>query len=124
MPIRVLHDVQRERAATLVEDQAQLLAALSRPAVFGPGCPRVERLETHMSWFFLTDANAWKLKKPARTRDLDISTEALRRADCDKSQSALRVERESDAAPGEPARWSAQAFAYFALAREHVERYS
>jgi len=49
MPTGTFQRVQLERATNLVEtgmNQTQLLAALSRPAVFGPGCERVERLET------------------------------------------------------------------------------
>jgi aminoglycoside phosphotransferase family enzyme len=105
----MFHDVQPERAAALVEsrkDQAQpagvgreridadpaaadpglgaKVAFLSNPESYAEPTTRVEVLETHMSWVFLTDTTAWKLKKPARTRYLDFSSEALRRADCEE----------------------------------------
>jgi uncharacterized protein len=43
----------------------------------------VEALETHMSWVFLTDSHAYKLKKPVRYDFLDFSTLASRRRDCE-----------------------------------------
>jgi aminoglycoside phosphotransferase family enzyme/predicted kinase len=66
------------------------VAFLSRPESYPVPTTRVDALETHMSWVFLTDANAWKLKKPVRTRYLDFSSEALRRADC---EAELRLNR-------------------------------
>ncbi len=42
----------------------------------------VETIETHMSWVFLTDQHAYKLKKPVRYDYLDFSTRELRRLDC------------------------------------------
>ena len=42
----------------------------------------VEAIETHMSWVFLTDAHAYKLKKPVRYPFLDFSTLEARRLDC------------------------------------------
>jgi len=44
----------------------------------------VEVLETHMSWVFLTDRHAYKLKKPVRFDSLDFSTVELRRRDCEE----------------------------------------
>jgi aminoglycoside phosphotransferase family enzyme len=43
---------------------------------------RVDIIETHMSWVFLTDRHAWKLKKPVRQSYLDFTTEAARRRNC------------------------------------------
>jgi aminoglycoside phosphotransferase family enzyme len=43
---------------------------------------RVETLETHMSWVFLTDHFAYKLKKPVRYAYLDFRTLEARRQDC------------------------------------------
>ncbi len=43
----------------------------------------VEALETHTSWIFLTDAFAYKLKKPLRYEFLDFSTVAARRRNCE-----------------------------------------
>lgn len=44
---------------------------------------RVEVVETHMSWVFLTDSRVYKLKKPVRRASLDLSTLAARRHNCD-----------------------------------------
>lgn len=60
------------------------VAFLSRPAAY-PEAPRsVERVETHMSWVFLTDRHAYKLKKPVRYDSLDFSSLELRRLDCEE----------------------------------------
>jgi len=48
-----------------------------------PARPRhVEERETHMSYVFLTDTDAYKLKKPVRYPFLDFSTLAAREASC------------------------------------------
>ena len=44
-----------------------MVAALRLPASYPDAVSQVEAIETHMSWVFLTDAHAWKLKKPIRT---------------------------------------------------------
>lgn len=50
-----------------------------------PEAPRVvEARETHMSWVFLTDNYAYKLKKPVRYAFLDFSTLEKRRLDCEE----------------------------------------
>src|SRR5271169_881024 len=93
MPPRIFHRGQPERAATLVEtgmDQVQLLAALSRPAVFGPGCTRVERLETHISCVLLTGEYAYKIKKAVNFGFLDFTTLVARRFFCEEE---LRLNR-------------------------------
>jgi aminoglycoside phosphotransferase family enzyme len=41
-------------------------------------------LETHMSWVFLTDRHAYKLKKPVRYEFLDFSTIEARRQNCER----------------------------------------
>ncbi len=46
-----------------------------------PSPPRT--VETHMSWVFLTDGFAYKLKKPVRHRFLDYRTIEARRTDCE-----------------------------------------
>jgi len=43
---------------------------------------RVEAVETHMSWIFLTDDHAYKLKKPVHYPFLDFSTVEARHQDC------------------------------------------
>jgi len=86
--------VHRANAAQAVvgggTDQARLLAALSRPAVFGPGCARVERLETHISCVFLTGRYAYKIKKSVDFGFLDFTTLAARRHFCEEE---LRLNR-------------------------------
>jgi hypothetical protein len=47
---------------------------LSRPESYPTTPRRVEVVETHMSWVFLTDCHAYKLKKPVRYDYLDFST--------------------------------------------------
>lgn len=56
---------------------------LSQPENYPVPATHVEVKETHMSWVFLTDAHAWKLKKPVRTAYLDFSTPEARRQNCE-----------------------------------------
>jgi len=60
------------------------VAFLSKPETYPNHVERVETKQTHMSWVFLTDTNAWKLKKPVRTEFLDFSTPKARRFDCEE----------------------------------------
>ncbi len=69
---------------------AAKVALLSEPHSYPDNPERVERIETHMSWVFLTDRHAYKLKKPVRMRYLDFTTEAARRIDC---REELRLNR-------------------------------
>lgn len=63
-------------------DLAAKIAHLLRPATYGPQVARIESIETHMSWVFLTETRAFKLKKPVRTEFLDYSTIEARRRCC------------------------------------------
>ena len=67
-----------------------VVAALSRPAAFPDDPVVVELRETHMSWVFLTERFAYKLKKPLRYAMLDHRTAARRRRAC---QEELRLNR-------------------------------
>jgi aminoglycoside phosphotransferase family enzyme len=58
------------------------VAFLRRPEAYAERPRRVEVVETHMSWVFLTDRHAWKLKKPVSYDSLDFRTAELRRWDC------------------------------------------
>ncbi|NIV75619.1 MAG: hypothetical protein GWN37_12490 [Gammaproteobacteria bacterium] len=58
------------------------VAFLQRPASYPERTGHVESVETHMSWVFLTEHHAYKLKKPVRYDFLDFSTVDARRADC------------------------------------------
>jgi uncharacterized protein len=62
---------------------ADKLVFLSRPNHYPEPTRSVEAVETHMSWVFLTDAFAYKLKKPVRYDYLDFSTLEARRLDCE-----------------------------------------
>lgn len=61
---------------------AEKVAALRRPQCYGEPVGRVEALETHQSWVFLTARHAYKLKKPVRLAYLDFSTLEARERDC------------------------------------------
>ncbi|HVT30564.1 MAG TPA: AAA family ATPase [Lacipirellulaceae bacterium] len=60
----------------------EIVALLSDPSAYSDHPSRVEVVETHISWVFLTDRHAYKLKKPVRLEFLDFSTPALRRRAC------------------------------------------
>jgi aminoglycoside phosphotransferase family enzyme len=60
------------------------VAFLKRPQSYPEATGRVETIETHMSWVFLTQDYAYKLKKPVRYDFLDFSTVAARRRDCEE----------------------------------------
>lgn len=67
------------RPAACLPDKVAFLRA---PAAYTPRPSRVEACETHMSYVFLTDSDAYKLKKPVRYPFLDFSTLAARAASC------------------------------------------
>ena len=74
-----------DRAAAL-RDSADGLQAkvdfLASPAAYPEHPARVDVRETHMSWVFLTDGTAYKLKKPVVYPYLDFSTLEAREARC------------------------------------------
>ncbi len=61
-----------------------IVTFLSQPASYPESTRAVEVVETHMARVFLTDAYAWKLKKPVRLDFLDFSTPDLRRRVCEE----------------------------------------
>ncbi|HZS32711.1 MAG TPA: AAA family ATPase [Methylomirabilota bacterium] len=64
---------------------ARLLADLLRPGAYPPPAPsQVELVTTHISWVFLTDREAWKLKRPVRLAFLDYTTPERRRHFCEE----------------------------------------
>ena len=63
-------------------DQARLVRALGKPGAFGVGVTRVERIETHISYVFLTGTYAYKIKKAVMLGFLDFSTLDARRRFC------------------------------------------
>lgn len=71
-------------------DTETKLVFLSRPDSYPDRPARVEVIETHLAWVFLTDRFAYKLKKPARYPYLDFSTVAAREFYC---REELRLNR-------------------------------
>lgn len=65
-------------------DLATKVAFLRRPDSYAERPSQVQAVETHMSWVFLTDAYAYKLKKPVRYPFLDFGTLEARRRDCEE----------------------------------------
>jgi uncharacterized protein len=70
-------NAEAERALT------EKVAFLRQPDAYAERPVRVEAIETHMSWVFLTDARAYKLKKPLRLQGSDCSTLELRKERCE-----------------------------------------
>src|SRR5512139_2663480 len=71
--------------ANATVDLAGKLEFLRRPQNYPDRPARVETIETHMSWVFLTERFAYKLKKPVRLAFLDFSTLAARKRACEES---------------------------------------
>jgi aminoglycoside phosphotransferase family enzyme len=60
------------------------VAALRDPACYPEATQGVQAIETHMSWVFLTDAHAYKLKKPVHFADRDFRSADARRHSCEE----------------------------------------
>jgi aminoglycoside phosphotransferase family enzyme len=56
---------------------------LSRPETYSGGALAVETIETHFAWVFLVGRCAYKMKKPLKFRELDLTTLATRRVNCE-----------------------------------------
>jgi aminoglycoside phosphotransferase family enzyme/predicted kinase len=65
-----------------VSHSDQLVRALLSPAAYPHPVERVEVVETHISWVFLTGQFAYKVKKPVRLDFVDFSTLERRREAC------------------------------------------
>ena len=59
-----------------------LVEMLREPASYREHPSSVQVVETHISWVFLTDRHAYKLKKPVKFDFLDFSTPELRKYAC------------------------------------------
>jgi len=70
-----------QAAAPTLEAKVEFLG---QPGAYPEAPARVEAVETHMSWVFLTDTHAYKLKKPVRYAYLDFSSVEARRLDCEQ----------------------------------------
>ena len=75
--VRALARAPRRRDDPAASLEAKV-AFLVRPDSYTEGTSRVDAVETHLSWVFLTDRHAWKLKKPLRTADVDLRDIAAR----------------------------------------------
>ncbi|MCR4346079.1 MAG: AAA family ATPase [Sulfuricaulis sp.] len=67
-----------------------LIQALHRPTCYGHPVQKIELVETHISWVFLTGTYAYKIKKPLNLGFLDFSTLEKRRFFCEEE---LRLNR-------------------------------
>ena len=63
---------------------ADRVAFLSESGAWPDAPPRVQALETHMSWVFLTELFAHKMKKPVRNEFLDYSSLEARQRFCEE----------------------------------------
>ncbi|MES1209959.1 MAG: hypothetical protein ABUS79_28820, partial [Pseudomonadota bacterium] len=61
---------------------ADLVRDLLRPEAYGPGVERVTLRATHASWVFLTETDAFKVKRPVDLGFLDYRTVDDRRRAC------------------------------------------
>lgn len=75
--------MESEKPLTASPGGGEMLRWLRRREAYPERPRRVECIETHISWVFLTDRCAYKLKKPVRFEFLDFSTAELRRAACE-----------------------------------------
>jgi aminoglycoside phosphotransferase family enzyme/predicted kinase len=71
------------RSPTPAEVSTAIVEHLKRREAYKERPAQVEMRETHISWVFLTDRFAYKLKKPVRFDFLDFSTADARRAACE-----------------------------------------
>jgi len=62
---------------------ADKVAFLLRPESYPEPTTGVDAIETHMSWVFLTDDHAYKLKKPVRFKLLNLATLEDRKRNCE-----------------------------------------
>jgi aminoglycoside phosphotransferase family enzyme len=62
-----------------IEDRVDFLGSAE---AYPEGTKKVEVTETHMSWVFLTDTHAYKLKKPVKYGIVDYRSLAARRLNC------------------------------------------
>lgn len=60
----------------------RIVGLMSTPSTYRERPASVHMVETHISWVFLTDRYAYKLKKPVRFEFLDFSTRELRHRAC------------------------------------------
>lgn len=71
-----------ESEKTIDDEHVRLRGWLARPGAYAEPTTRVETIETHISYVFLTDCSVYKLKKPVRFEFLDFSSPELRERAC------------------------------------------
>ncbi len=71
-------------------DVSSILQLLESSRSYSESTKHVERIDTHISWVFLTDRHAFKLKKPVKFEFLDFSSPRLREQAC---REELRLNR-------------------------------
>jgi len=64
-------------------ESAEKLAYLRQPSAFPDVPDAVEVVETHFAWVFISRRYVYKLKKPIRFLQLDLTTPSARRANCE-----------------------------------------
>jgi aminoglycoside phosphotransferase family enzyme len=74
----MVHQDTQETAAESATLHAKV-AALCNPEIYQDRCQRVDTIETHMSWIFLTEHLVYKLKKPLLRSFINLSRCADRR---------------------------------------------
>jgi uncharacterized protein len=77
-----MSDCQRSAQQEIGIDRK--VAFLGSPAAYPEQPSRVERIETHFSWVFLTDRYVYKLKKPLRGEGFDFSSPDARRRNAEE----------------------------------------
>jgi aminoglycoside phosphotransferase family enzyme/predicted kinase len=71
-------------------DSGEIVRLMSEPSTYPDRPGSIQVMETHISWVFLTDRYAYKLKKPVRFDFVDFSQSELRHHAC---QDELRLNR-------------------------------
>lgn len=61
---------------------SEVVRFLRNPQHYPEGTRRIDVIETHFAWIFLTDLHGYKLKKPVRRGCMDYTTIAARRQVC------------------------------------------
>ncbi|MGE5105201.1 MAG: AAA family ATPase, partial [Betaproteobacteria bacterium] len=74
--------VPHSRASPAAPSLARKVAFLAQAASYPERTAAVEGVETHMSWVFLTDRHAYKLKKPVKTPLVDLREARARLSNC------------------------------------------
>lgn len=77
--------------ATSVDDLSEKVRFLSQPEAYPDRPAKVQLVETHFSYVFLTDTQVYKLKKNERYPYLDLSTLEARLTNCQEEDRLNRV---------------------------------